>query len=56
MNSKIKGNSESKMQQDIDASEESLLPAVISRELVAVGSVKDLDVDVEENIDSPNLF
>ena len=54
MNSKIKGNSEGRMPQDIDAPEEDLIQDVLSRELVAVGSVKNLDREIQENIDSNN--
>lgn len=54
MNSNIKINSEGKVLQDIDTPEEDFIQAVMSRELVAVGSVKNLDGEVQENIDSYN--
>ncbi len=54
MNRNMQGNSEGRMQQDIDTPGEDLIEAVMSRELVVVGSVKNLDGEIQENIDSNN--
>lgn len=54
MNSKTKINSEGMVQQDIDVPGEDFIQAVTSREMVADGSVKNLEGEVLENIDFYN--